>query len=1453
MRAIILFCCSVVLTCTVCGQHTKPIISPSPNVASLVSYTEIPVGKYTGTPSINLPLYTIQSGGLQLPLSLSYSASGIRPNQEASWVGLGWTLNAGGAISRSIRGRDDFDASTAYWQHSYPTTPLADGEWVRPVDVASTNTEWLHRMLNGELDPEPDMFLFNFCGFSGKFFIDKPLTPTSGPTIRMVDQKDNLKIELLTTEDNFRITDGNGVKYYFGTREYAHTETEEHYWPLDYFPPADHDIPYGGAECEDKKLITAWYLDYMEAPNGDRIDFVYATAPSCTGVLSQTTFSAERFKKTGENTWGFYQPSGEPTGGFSLPGNMVGYTYSKTLSQEVKLDHISFKNGQVSFTETSPRFDVIGFGSYIPEKLDAIAITNSDDKVINNIYFLYSYFGNALNARHGRLKLDAVYTTESPYKFTYETSIPLPSKLTTSLDHWGYYNGAYNNTIIPSSAFDGAPLTPFGANREVDDNYTQIGMLKQIEYPTGGKTQFEYESNDFYNTTGEPIYEDGSIFLEASLNYYPNYNNPFEQIDFYLPPALPGQLPQIAAGFYSSSNQGCQSWQSGEPFALLVKIPGQGQASYSTLEDYIDNYSNYNIVVEDIIDYEGCTEPAWFEEHHSYNLDPGWYRLVLQPTAFYVASSQINYHYITSFNTTSFNRKGGGLRVKKIKTLDEVNNVSVTKYDYKSTDNTTSSGQLMSVPTYDCNTTTSLENFVFIGPDAQTMEEWNFTDYHMIRSESFCPLSNGAQGSYVGYDRVVETFGENGENGKKISTFTNFPSGGFLFTPPNEPLGNGLLETEKTLDAAGNPLVYTENEYSNYLESEHYSLALSSHTMPFFYGLGINPLRFWDPFPDEPASYFLHYYQVLSRWNYLSTSTTTTYSPSGNMATTSTYTYNPTNKQLVKEVKDIGDNKQQVTKYKYPNEYNSSAGTVYSAMVTAHVTDVPVEIQNWQIDNSVEKLTGSTVTEFKQFDKYNSADKFINPYRIYRMNSPSSLTTAQVGQSSNSTGPYSSLLFNTQYFDQENEFDYDLYGKTKRISGRGNQVKSYLWEYNNSLPIAEAINAAQNEIFYTGFEASGTTGAAHTGTKYYNGDYNLNFTIPNGRTYKYSYWYRQGSSWVFSGELNYTGAVLLTNGDAIDDVRVYPQDAQMSTYTYTPLQGMTTSTDANSKTNYYDYDWYSRLRTIRDPDGNILKKFCYNYVNLPEHCDQATFYNVQFSQDFMPDCGADHIYNGTGLVTYTVPASTYSSTISPAAANQLALNDINLNGQTYANNYAVNNNLCIPIYWNVQKSATFTRNNCGNGGLGSAVIYVVPAHSYSSLLSQADADNLAQIQVNTNGQGYANSIGACRYIYARLESTLNYFYEDEYTYWEDWDFYFRFYSDASANAPIQLPSDLEIHYTMESTWGGVGHYTLTAPMGSTEYFLGTITTWYSDPYWYNGVNVLLDPGPHYLDLSPITY
>ena len=153
-----------------------------------------------------------------------------------------------------------------------------------------------------------------------------------------------------------------------------------------------------------------------------------------------------------------------------------------------------------------------------------------------------------------------------------------------------------------------------------------------------------------------------------------------------------------------------------------------------------------------------------------------------------------------------------------------------------------------------------------------------------------------------------------------------------------------------------------------------------------------------------------------------------------------------------------------------------------------------------------------------------------------------------------------------------------------------------------SSPQHTTTSTGLKEFYYENFEenySSGTaSGAAHTGSRFVYGNiFVVDWTPPNNRNYVFSYWYRTAGVWKYSGPQAYNGTPVYLNGwDAYDDIRIYPADAQMTTYTYDPLVGMTSATDAKGLTSYYEYDSFQRLVNIKDKDGNIIKHTDYHYI-----------------------------------------------------------------------------------------------------------------------------------------------------------------------------------------------------------------------------------------------------------------
>jgi len=192
---------------------------------------------------------------------------------------------------------------------------------------------------------------------------------------------------------------------------------------------------------------------------------------------------------------------------------------------------------------------------------------------------------------------------------------------------------------------------------------------------------------------------------------------------------------------------------------------------------------------------------------------------------------------------------------------------------------------------------------------------------------------------------------------------------------------------------------------------------------------------------------------------------------------------------------------------------------------------------------------------------------------------------------------------------------YDNKGNILEVSKEKDIHTCYLWGYNQTLPIAKIENAqyfygsSTNEIntpFYTSFEEDNSnvnTTYFRTGRKCHRGSFTFNLPMVTGGNNNYilTYWRKlsNASTWEYVMEnVPITSLVSKTIGVGyayIDEVRFYPEGSTMTTYTYDPLIGMTSSTDENNLTTTYDYDTFGRLKQVKDNKGNILKSYDYNY------------------------------------------------------------------------------------------------------------------------------------------------------------------------------------------------------------------------------------------------------------------
>lgn len=144
---------------------------PTPTVANLGTFGEIPVGLFTGIPQVHIPLHTVKAGKYELPISVDYHLANVRPSTQSGSLGLGWSLMAGGYISRAVRGVYDERSDHYGFYENY--SKMANMTYSQFADHTSNHLYGDDPMAGNCYELCADEFTFSFCGYSGSFYMNE--------------------------------------------------------------------------------------------------------------------------------------------------------------------------------------------------------------------------------------------------------------------------------------------------------------------------------------------------------------------------------------------------------------------------------------------------------------------------------------------------------------------------------------------------------------------------------------------------------------------------------------------------------------------------------------------------------------------------------------------------------------------------------------------------------------------------------------------------------------------------------------------------------------------------------------------------------------------------------------------------------------------------------------------------------------------------------------------------------------------------------------------------------------------------------------------------------------------------------------------------------------------------------------------------------------------------------
>jgi hypothetical protein len=1141
----------------------------SPNAAALNKFVEFPVSHFNGLTDISFPLYEIKLKNVSVPITLKYHTGGIRVSEDASWVGLGWALNAGGIISHQIKGIDDLvdmGTHTIYGKYFPYLTKVENetynemnpiGAFEKTIKTTNNNTELLLPNGNGgtvnvlkefhdarhKMNGDPDLYIYNMGKYAGKYINWN----NQSVDLSCNDVKFNQYVGNVHTADSIIATTSDGVIYKFKDIEASFSL-----------------IGVSSSEQNNMRMNTVtYYLSEIISPNGEYIKFYYKTFKQLMNDNNWVSnFPDYSFGTNPSYKQAGYYPSVptlfEESYFFShvvddIPysGEEYGNTRLRTytFTNALYLDKIEFPTGIIEFIK-SPRSDTYGL------KLDKIYVKSNAGQKIKTFRFQYDYFEGqsplmtgqdvmsatnvSLSAninypedyRKKRLKLTSFAELDNlnesraeTYSFIYNESVKLPYKTSFAQDFWGYYNGKPNTSLLPSYSLYASSMnipTGFGqgicgllahADRNTDNSTIKAGILKEITYPTGGKTTFEFEPNECINSAISSTRIENKWFSATDIGQgYQNATFTFsEKKKFSLSVQLMLNNSQVTFETFFAAHIGESFERAGSFYAQLERF----NTSKNKWELFDTKYFWGLGINIDVTSYSKTYSFNLIDEE----LPAGKYKITANfpdqsANLGSLGSNMANIYLSYDTLVTSSKNYAGGLRIKKVTLIDPITNKNIVKnYQYRN--------GILSTPLF------FISRIITDFPcKIPTQTGYHYENCVGTKTSFYTnptiQYSFSANGSLVGYRNVTE-INSSGEIGKTEYEFKmeedNTSSFPMLRRPQGIPttpkLNNGFLKSLQ---------VYNQSQMLINKKIFDYSLINTK----IYWGIIPEPaiiekLCDFCPGNAENATAIIYFYPIiqgkaLTKSEYEEDYRQGIIPP---IQKTTDYEYNSNCQLTLKKTKD-SSLKMVTETYKYVPEKAMETGGVYTQMKSRNI-----------ISPLIETLTNHNGSTIKQVTNY--SQPHINIF------TPSSF---QVQTNNNA--------METQIVYE----NYDHFGNPNSINKNNAGSVIYLWSYKGQYLVAEIKNSDYSTV---------NAALAIVGL---------------------------GSIETLSANTNLDKVRLdnLRNVSSLDK-------AHITTYKYSPLIGIVEATTPSGITTYYSYDSFNRLQIVKDDNNKTLENYDYHYKN----------------------------------------------------------------------------------------------------------------------------------------------------------------------------------------------------------------------------------------------------------------
>jgi hypothetical protein len=852
---------------------------------------------------------------------------------------------------------------------------------------------------------------------------------------------------------------------------------------------------YGGSG--DQTTVNSWYLTRILSHDG--IDVINLS-----------------YKNDIEESYEYNCLFSEAIGGTVISGNstvsqepaaLSGISYRRYMQKLP--DEITFTNGEIEFVTDDDRLD------QGVSRLSGIKVweTHGTPTLIKETRLKHDYFVSADKQKQFpdneqmryRLKLVSVYDLSlsgdmsNEYKMEYNESIPLSPVNGYGQDVWGFNNGLHSNETLIEKKNDivlaNLVWNVGNADRSVRATYMKAGVLTKLHYPTGGYTEFEFEPHS-YEFSGTTITSKSHSTRAMGAS----------------PPDIPGNTftEQTSISRFTVDNNVIT--------AIIVEATLSKYAYPNVTERPWVKIRAVATGQDVYIVYAHTDGNQSFHSVQEVYLTPGdEYELVAYAQGNYQVTAAIDVRYSIEAPVEEI-RTGGGLRIRKLSNFDGQQKHTSKTYTY-------SPGKLLSNWKTFVNSTQKIVQFGISDVNLICAEIYSHHKRVRFASSTTYSLEN-FNGSPVGYRMVTEYEGEDtalGNNGKTEYSYLVVPNS-YIMTPPEHLEGGHALSNSWETGQLEKETKYrfdkTDLQYKKIFETTYKNRkVLGGNGRGLFVGTKYEIAGCY--FPEKTTQYYWFDYPIRSGRYVVDSVITREFTPEGEHTVTSiAYTYDQVRYMQTDEVVLQSNGELIKTTNKYPHDFPSDVACV--EMVNRNIVTPVIEKIRRNQTRNIE--LSRTKTEYGLWHN----NTLIEPKLIQQAFGGNTLQTEVVMN------------------------DYDNKGNTLQYTTKNGIVTTFIWGYNNALPVAKILGVPSATV---------------------------QTMLDNGS--------------IDRSIVDNPASDLQLRTELAKLRNIFPEQ-QISTFTYSPMKGLSSSTDENGVTTFYEFDDFNRLKLIRDQFNNIVKKYEYN-------------------------------------------------------------------------------------------------------------------------------------------------------------------------------------------------------------------------------------------------------------------